>query len=262
MGGLPAKQAGFPFAFFARLTLRPYMKKIPFFPCNQFLLSCIYEGKSAKMKRFVSVLLFAAFGSSAFAQQSAIISTVKKKMLGVYNTTSVALMPVSRSNYVYAYDVYYPYYYGVESRTGFSIRNTTGYRFFDKLNVGAGFGLDNFESSALNIPFYGEVSGNFLNKRFFPGYYAQAGYGVGINITKKDSPNRVQKVEGGLMAAAGISFGGRLDKNTILRINFGYRLQKATYTSEVPQYNMPPYTLIRHMSYHRVEVGLSFTFQQ
>lgn len=221
---------------------------------------------SAFMKCVLPLLASVFLTVSATAQitTATITPLPKKKMLGIYNTSTLAIMPVTRSN-----NAYYPYYdalyypmYGVEKRMGFSFRNTTGYRFFDILNVGGGVGVDNYESSALSIPFYGEVSGNFLNKRFFPSYYAQAGYGLAINISEKDSPNRIQKADGGLMAAVGIGFGGRLDNNTILRLNFGYRLQKTSYTSEVPQYNMPPYILIRHMTYHRIEVGLNFTFQQ
>lgn len=216
------------------------------------------------MKHVIFISLFTLTCLFASAQEIAIIPAAKTKMLGVYNTSSVSIMPVSKNNGYpyYYYTDFAPVYYSAESRTGYSIRNTTGYRFFNWLNLGAGFGVDNYESTALNIPFYGEISGNVLNKRFFPSYYAQAGYGLGINITDKDSPNRINKAEGGLMAAAGIGFGGRIDKNTILRLNFGYRLQKASYTSEIPQYNMPNYTLVRHMNYHRLEIGLSFIFQQ
>lgn len=144
---------------------------------------------------------------------------------------------------------------------GFSFRTTAGYRFFDALNLGAGAGLDRFESVALNVPFYGEISGNILRRRFTPVYFAQAGYGLGINITKKDTPDRIEKAKGGLMLAAGIGFGGRLDKHTVLRINFGYRLQKADYTKNIYYYDGTGYTEIRHMTYHRVEIGLGFTFQ-
>jgi len=214
------------------------------------------------MKFFFTVLTSHLLTLSALSQINA-LPIPKKKMLGVYNTTTAAIMPtVKENNYPY-YDIGYPYpIYGNEKRMGFSFRNTTGYRFFDALNLGAGVGFDNYESTAINLPLYGEISGNILNRRFTPIYYAQAGYGIGVNITEKDSQNRIKKAEGGVMAAAGIGFGGRLDQHTILRINFGYRLQKASYTSEIEQYNMPPYIMVRHMTYHRVELGLSFTFQQ
>lgn len=230
--------------------------------CNHYLVSCIYGFKFCYMKRVLSLFVFAILALGASAQTETIMPLVKKKMLGVYNTSILTVMPVTRSNdgpYYYE-GFYYPVYN--ERRAGFSFRNTTGYRFFDFLNLGAGVGLDNYESNALNIPFYGEISGNILNKRFFPSYYAQAGYGLGVNISGKDSYARLQEVEGGIMTAAGIGFGARLDKNTIIRLNFGYRLQKTSYTSEVPQYNMPPYTQVRHMTYHRIEAGLNFTFQQ
>ena len=214
------------------------------------------------MKFLFTVLASHVLALSALCQIAA-PPIPKKKMLGVYNTTTAAIMPVVKENNYPYYDIGYPYpTYGNEKRIGFSFRNTTGYRFFDAFNLGAGVGFDNYESTAIDIPVYGEISGNMLNKRFTPIYYAQAGYGIGINITEKDSPNRIQKAEGGVMAAAGIGFGGRLDQHTILRINFGYRLQKASYTNEIEQYNMPSYTMVRHMTYHRVEVGLSFTFQQ
>lgn len=187
----------------------------------------------------------------------------KKKLLGVYNTSSVNIMPRMQANNAYPYpyyDVAYPVAY--QNRMAYSFRNTTGYRFFDALNLGAGFGVDNFESVALNLPFYGEISGNILRRRFTPVYFVQAGYGVGINLTKKDSPDRIQRAEGGLMAAAGIGFGVRLDKLTLLRLNFGYRLQQASYRQDITPYYGQPYTEIRRMMYQRIEVGLGFTFHQ
>lgn len=206
---------------------------------------------------------------NAFSQTPAPkIWVPKKKMIGVYNTSSFHLMPRTQPSY-------YPYLdFGpmpvtsAENRMGYSFRNTTGYRFFDALAIGAGVGIDNFESAALQLPFYMEITGNILPKRFTPIYYVQGGYGLGINLAgrnKDENPNQYQrqtKTDGGLMAAAGIGFGGRLDQNTILRVNFGYRFQRASYTNEVKMWNSAPYIEVRHMSYHRVEIGISFTFQQ
>lgn len=217
------------------------------------------------MKKWILLaLLHVTVAAPLFAQVPGALTPAlpKKSMLGVYNTSSFSIMPRMQQN------VYYPYYDGMyntmgyENRMAYSFRNTTGYRFFDALNLGAGFGLDNFESVALNLPFYGEVSGNILGRRFTPTYVVQAGYGLGVNISQKDSPTRLNRAEGGLMLAAGIGFGARLDKLTLLRLTFGYRLQQAAYTQHMVPYYGAPYTEVRRMTYQRIEVGLGFTFHQ
>jgi len=221
------------------------------------------------MKRIVPLVTACLLATAAFSQTPAPrVWVPKKKMLGVYNTSSFHIMPRTQPATPYYYDFgpIYPSY--SESRMGYSFRNTTGYRFFDALALGLGVGVDNFESSALQLPFFMEITGNILPKRFTPIYYVQGGYGLGINLAKKnpdENPNQYQrqtKTDGGLMAAGGIGFGGRLDQNTILRVNFGYRFQRASFTNEVKMWNSAPYLEVRHMTYHRIEIGISFTFQQ
>lgn len=234
-------------------------------PCNPNSPFRIYTPKLSLMKKWILlIVLHVTVADVLWAQvpEAAALLVPKKRMLGVYNTSSVHIMPrVKQNTYAYYDMIGYPAM-NYETRMAYSFRNTTGYRFFDALNLGAGFGVDNFESVALNLPFYGEISGNILNRRFTPVYFVQAGYGLGINLTKKDSPSRLNKAEGGLMAAAGIGFGVRLDKLTLLRLNFGYRLQQAAYTQEVAPYYGAPYTEIRRMTYQRIEIGLGFTFHQ
>jgi len=223
------------------------------------------------MKRIFSILFPVLLTAPALSAQkeTTILPLPRKSMLGVYNTSSISIMPRMAPNNYYPYPYYgdmfspYPYYNNTENRVAFSFRNTTGYRFFDFLNVGAGVGIERYETLALNLPFFGEVSGNILNRRFTPVYFVQAGYGLGIKTAPKgDEYYRVTGTKGGLMLAGGIGFAGRIDRNTILRLNFGYRLQQAAYTAEVQPYNSPMQVQTRSMSYHRLEMGISFTFQQ
>lgn len=223
------------------------------------------------MKKIFSILFPGLLAIPALSAQKEAVTLLlpRKSMLGVYNTSTISIMPrMSPDNYYpYPYyDIYglpYAYNGNTENRVAFSFRNTTGYRFFDFLNVGAGVGIERYESLALNLPFFGEVSGNILNKRFTPVYFVQAGYGLGIKTAPKgDEYYRVTHAKGGLMLAGGIGFAGRIDRNTILRLNFGYRLQQAAYTAEVQPYNSPMQVQTRSMSYHRLEMGISFTFQQ
>lgn len=215
--------------------------------------------KTYAMKK--TVLLIFALSSGLLLKAQDIIPA-KKSMLGFYNTSTFSAMPVVRTNSNYFnYDlIYYPVQQ--EARAAYSVRNTSGYRFFDALNVGLGTGLENFESSALLIPVYAEISGNMLNKRFTPIYYVQVGYDAAVNISGKNQSYRPKKVEGGLSTLAGIGFGARLDKSTVLRLNFGYRLQQASYTYDYLIYGQTGSTQTRNMMYHRAEVGLSFTFQK
>lgn len=221
--------------------------------------------KLSLMKKVILLLLLHVTVADLWAQMPEVVTLLapKKNMLGVYNTSTVQMMPrmKQQDNYYPYYDMMYPQM-GYENRMAYSFRNTTGYRFFDALNVGAGFGVENFESVALNLPFYGEISGNILRRKFTPVYFAQAGYGVAVNLTKKGAPNRLTQAEGGLMAAAGIGFGYRVDKYSLLRLNFGYRLQRASYTQDITPYYGTPYTEVRHMTYQRIEIGLGFTFNQ
>jgi len=222
------------------------------------------------MKKYISSLLLGLLSLPLAAQKESIALLLpRKKMLGVYNTSTISIMPRMSSQNYYPYPYYdgliAPYYpaSGTEARIAFSFRNTTGYRFFDFLNLGAGTGIERFESLALNMPLYGEISGNLLNKRFTPVYFAQAGYGISFKTAPEgDSFYRVTNTSGGMMLAGGIGFAGRIDRNTILRLNFGYRMQKASYTSEYTPYGSPMQTQIRNMTYHRLEMGISFTFQQ
>lgn len=228
------------------------------FPCATISPVLASNLKTYVMKKTVLLIFTLGFGLLLKAQD---IIPNKKSMLGFYNTSSFSAMPVVRSNNYYTYDfVYYPVQQ--ETRTGYSVRNTSGYRFFDALNLGLGTGLENFESSALLIPVYAEISGNMLKKRFTPIYYVQVGYDAAVNISSRNQTYRPKKVEGGLSTLAGIGFGARLDKSTVLRLNFGYRLQQASYTYDYLIYGQTGSTQTRKMTYHRAEVGLSFTFQK
>ncbi len=144
-------------------------------------------------------------------------NTYKFREKGIYNTTDLSI------NFGQDMDG--------KVIPGFSIDNVTGYQFHRLIGAGVGVGYETFQMGAGQavIPVFGEVRGYLLKNMSTPMFRMQLGYGFGV----KNERNNIVKTNGGLLVhpAIGYRFGAGSAAN--FTIDFGYKIQKASYTQPV-----------------------------
>lgn len=141
----------------------------------------------------------------------------KFKEKGIYNTTDLSInFGQDRNGNVVP---------------GFSIDNVTGYQFHRLIGVGVGVGYETFEMGAGQtvVPVFGEVRGYLFKRVSTPMFRTHVGYGFAV----KNERNNIVETKGGLLIhpAIGYRFGAGSAAN--FTIDFGYKIQKASYTQPV-----------------------------
>lgn len=135
---------------------------------------------------------------------------------------------------------------------GVGIHNVTGYQLNRFIGLGLGIGMDYYYlGSGENLmPVYLEARGYFLSKHVSPYYSFNMGYAFAF----KSEQHRIEEAEGGLMIYPAIGFRFGASSNANFTLDFGYKMQKATY-------NFRNWDLITHeMTYKRLVVRMGVLF--
>lgn len=169
-------------------------------------------------------------------------ATLKEK--GFFNNTDIGFNIGSN----------YGSYYGGGTSLGFTLQDVMGYRFNKWIGVGAGIGIDLYNSYQIPIsPVYLRVEGQILSEPITPIYYAEAGYGLMWNrqvneyITQKNGP----------MMSAGVGIRFATPGAVALQVTAGYKSQKLT---TITKYDWNQTENIMEEIYKRVSLRFGMSF--
>jgi hypothetical protein len=137
--------------------------------------------------------------------------------------------------------------------SGFSLRNTIGYRFMDNFAVGGGFGLDAVGQETF-FPSYLDLRYYLNTKELSPYIYGNGGYAFpagGVNSSQF----------GGSTISGGFGIIKYLKDKSAFTFNLGYLYMESEkqFQSNIG-WNNPSFTVKRKDIYNRVEVRFGYVF--
>lgn len=171
-------------------------------------------------------------------------ASLKEK--GVFNTTDIGFN-VGSSGQSY-------YYGGSSNSSGFTMLTVTGYRFNRWIGVGAGIGIDLYNSYQVPIsPVYLRAEGQLLSQPVTPIYFVEYGYGL---MWDREVNEYTTQMNGPMMAAGlGVRFG--TPGAVAIQLSAGYKSQKLT---TITKYDFNQSENIVELWYRRVTLRLGMSF--
>lgn len=145
-----------------------------------------------------------------------------------------------------------------EPRLGFSLHHAFGYQFNDRVAVGAGIGLDVYDlfNGQAVTNYYIDYRGYLAKKSATPYYGLAIGYGKLIPSWQFDN------IQGGLYFQPAVGIRCKSRKTSHFIIEYGLKMQKASYISNQWQWNGEPNqsTDIRNIWFRRsaFKIGVLF----
>jgi len=112
--------------------------------------------------------------------------------------------------------------------TAWSLQNMSGYQVNRYLKIGGGAGVDHYnEYSHTFIPLFGRISGDMVNYRITPVYFADAGYGFLIEKDEYTNGAEERGSKGGLMIHAGFGLKFYTASKVSASLLAGFKLQRS-----------------------------------
>lgn len=160
--------------------------------------------------------------------------------------------PTSYSSYYYPY----PYYYGDEQYSNFTLTHFTGYKINTALAAGLSGGFDYYRSNIITPISMGIRTTLLPSRRISPILNMDGGYGFLWKNTA-DKNSKIDK-EGGLMLnpSAGLRIKLGEDGSNI-NISVGYKIQKSKMINNIPDQD---YYQTEYRSFNRLSIRLGFGF--
>lgn len=205
------------------------------------------------------------FNGSHLLLESSLISHVKtssgkrtiltngfnQKAKGIYYGVHLNFLPAKKARQEWVPEA---------RRYGFGGHVVAGYRFHRLIGVGAGIGFDGYGDYM--VPFFAEVNGILLKKRFSPVYNFQIGHGVPVGGEPEANGEFVNLTrEGGMMIYPSIGLRMETRRNVAFVFDIGVKLQNLTKTRT---YNwgwwVDPNTYIDDVWYRSLTMRFGWSF--
>jgi hypothetical protein len=217
----------------------------------------ISEGQIIEYQQGIGISLLQKNGRTRKIPEGNILRITQKQY------EAVAKEEVQEANNPYAFSekgVYSAFYFSTLSgeededfQLGAGLHYIIGYQFNRQFGLGAGLGIDSYNSEEQLFPVFLECQGYLSRRNIAPYYALAAGYGLVRQRTEK----RTLEAEGGWMgrASAGLRLGAHADTNVLVSV--GYQIQNAYYLREV---NNTGEIEEKTITYNRIAIRVGLIF--